>query len=264
VAEAGIHFNEASAPQGMRLYAIGDIHGRLDLLQAMYRHIVAELVVDKPADWRIIYLGDYVDRGPASKGVLDFLIAASARDPRNLMLTGNHDAGFLEFLGRPDPYGLFMTNGGVETALSYGVNLQRRGFLRSGGRALHEGHAALAAAVPPAHLDLLRSLPLSLQFGDFFFCHAGIRPDIPLADQLPFDLIWIRGEFHAHAGLYPKVIVHGHTPVAEADVRANRVNVDTGAYYTGRLSALAVDGASKRVLTVTKTGVVQRSVAVTP
>ncbi|KQZ93219.1 metallophosphatase [Mesorhizobium sp. Root157] len=264
MAETGIHFNEASAPQGMRLYAIGDIHGRLDLLEAMHRHIAAELAADRPADWRIVHLGDYVDRGPASKGVLDFLMAAHAREPRHLMLTGNHDVGFLDFIERPDPYGLFMTNGGVETARSYGVNLQRKGFLRSAGRSLHEGHAALVSAVPSTHLDLLRSLPHSLQFGDFFFCHAGIRPGIPFADQLDFDLMWIRGEFHAHTGLYPKVVVHGHTPVAEADVKANRVNLDTGAYYTGRLSALAVEGVSKRILVATEAGVAQRSVAVTP
>jgi serine/threonine protein phosphatase 1 len=264
VAETGIHFNEAKPPQGARLYAIGDVHGRLDLLEIMHRHIAEELASDPPADWRIVHLGDYVDRGPDSKGVLDFLIAARARDPRNVMLAGNHDAGFVDFMENPDPNGLFMTFGGIETALSYGVSLQRRGLFKSAERAVQEGHAALLDAMPASHLDCLRALPRSFGAGDFFFCHAGIRPGIPLADQLEHDLIWIRGEFHANAGLYAKVIVHGHTPVAEVDVRANRINLDTGAYNTGKLSALVVDGVSKNILTVTEAGVAQRSVAVTP
>ncbi len=264
MARTGIHFDEAGAPQGMRLYAIGDVHGRLDLLTAMHRHIAAEIDADRPADWRIVHLGDYVDRGPDSRGVLDFLVAARAREPRNLMLAGNHDAGLLEFLARPDPNGVFMNNGGIETARSYGVELRRRGFLTSAERALREGHAALVAAMAPAHVELLRALPHALEFGDFFFCHAGIRPGIPLAGQLPFDLLWIRREFHAHAGLHPKVIVHGHTPVAQPDVRANRVNIDTGAYRTGLLCALAVEGRAKRLLHVTETGFSQCSVTVTP
>lgn len=264
MAENGIHFNEAQSPQGMRLYAIGDVHGRLDLLEATHRHIEAELAAEPPADWRIVHLGDYIDRGPDSKGALDFLIAARARDPRNVMLAGNHDVGFVDFMENPDPNGLFMTFGGVETALSYGANLQRRGIFKSAERAVQEGHAALLDAVPAAHLNALRALPRSFEAGDFFFCHAGVRPGIPLADQLEHDLIWIRGEFHAHVELYPKVIVHGHTPVAEVDVRANRINLDTGAYNTGRLSALVVEGASKRILTVSEAGVAQRNVAVTP
>ena len=264
MAETGIHFNEAKSPQGMRLYAIGDIHGRLDLLETMHRHIADELAADPSSDWRIVHLGDYVDRGPDSKGVLDFLIAARELDPRNVMLGGNHDSGFVDFMENPDPNGLFMTFGGIETALSYGVNMQRKGFFKSAERAVQEGHAALLESVPASHLDALRALPRSFEAGDFFFCHAGIRPGIPLADQLEHDLIWIRGEFHAHAALHPKVIVHGHTPVAEVDVRPNRINLDTGAYNTGKLSALAVDGASKHILTVTEAGVAQRSVAVTP
>ena len=253
--ETGIHFNESKSPQGMRLYAIGDIHGRLDLLEIMHRHIANELAADPAADWRIVHLGDYVDRGPDSKGVLDFLIAARARDPRNVMLAGNHDVGFVDFMENPDPNGLFMTFGGIETALSYGVNMQRKGFFKSAERAVQEGHAALLETVPASHLDALRALPRSFAAGDFFFCHAGIRPGIPLADQLEHDLIWIRGEFHAHAALYPKVIVHGHTPQAEAEVLPNRVNVDTGAFYTGALTALVVDGAEKRLISVETLGV---------
>lgn len=248
--ETGIHYLDARAPDGMRLYAIGDVHGRLDLLEAMHRRIESELEYKPTSDWRVIHLGDYVDRGLESKGVLDFLIAAQKRDPRHLMLAGNHDIGFLDFLDEPDPDGLFMRYGGVQTARSYGVDLI--GDISWFGKAetVRRGHAALVKAVPQAHVDFLRSLTFSISFGDFFFCHAGIRPDVPLESQNPQDLIWIRDVFHNHPGLYPKVVVHGHTPVPEAEVMPNRVNVDTLAWQSGMLSALAVDGADKRILTV--------------
>jgi serine/threonine protein phosphatase 1 len=113
-----------------------------------------------------------------------------------------------------------------------------------------EGHAKLCDAVPEEHVAFLRSLPHSVTFGDFFFCHAGIRPDVAIERQNPQDLIWIRDVFHDHSGLYPKVIVHGHTPVPEVEVKANRVNVDTLAWHSGTLSALAVNDDDKRIIDV--------------
>jgi serine/threonine protein phosphatase 1 len=252
--EPGIHFLDARGPEGVRLYAIGDVHGRLDLVAAMHRQIETELEQEPPSDWRIIHLGDYVDRGPDSKGVIDFLIEAQKRDPRHLMLAGNHDIGFLDFLEAPDPDGLFMHYGGIQTAQSYGVTLaSSSGWFGKAETALREGHAALVEAVPQSHVDFLRSLPFSVMFGDFFFCHAGIRPGIPLQQQSPQDLIWIRDAFHDYPGLYPKIVVHGHTPVPQAEVMANRVNVDTLAWQSGNLTALVVDGTEKRILTVTGT-----------
>ncbi|MER9920646.1 MULTISPECIES: metallophosphoesterase family protein [unclassified Mesorhizobium] len=248
--ETGIHYLDARAPDGMRLYAIGDVHGRLDLLAAMHRRIESELEYKPTSDWRVIHLGDYVDRGPESKGVIDFLIEAQKRNPRHLMLAGNHDIGFLDFLDEPDPEGLFIRYGGVQTAQSYGVDLAGHASWFGKAEALRRGHQALVNAVPQVHVDFLRSLQLSLISGDFFFCHAGVRPDVPLESQSPQDLVWIRDVFHNHPGLYPKVIVHGHTPVPEAEVMPNRVNVDTLAWQSGMLSALAVDGADKRILTV--------------
>jgi serine/threonine protein phosphatase 1 len=262
----GIHFREARAPAGMRLYAIGDVHGRLDLLASMHAQIAAEIERDGVADWRIVHLGDYVDRGPDSKGVIDFLILARERDSRNIVLAGNHDIGFLGFLDQPDPDGLFIRYGGVQTAQSYGVDLTGigHGVVAWATNALRSGHADLLRAVPQGHVDFLRSLPYSATFGDFFFCHAGIRPGIALEKQGAHDLIWIREVFHTHSGLYPKVIVHGHTPHALPEVLPNRVNVDTLAYESGRLTALVVDGAAKTILSVMEDGAAQRSEAVTP
>ena len=252
----GIYFNTARAPEGMRLYAIGDVHGRLDLLDAMHRFIAEEIARDAPADWRIVHLGDYIDRGSDSKGVLNYLAAAHERDARHVFLAGNHELGLLDFLKAPSTTGLFFRYGGIETALSYGVDLIPT--------AIEEGRDALAAALPQEHLAFVKALGFSFEAGDFFFCHAGIRPGVALHHQLPHDLVWIRDSFLAHEALHPKVVVHGHTPGETADVRPNRVNLDSWAYSTGRLSALAVDGAEKRILEATPQGVVQRTAATTP
>lgn len=242
---AGVHFLDARAPDGMRLYAIGDVHGRLDLLKAMHARIRSELMRDHPPDWRIIHVGDYVDRGPDSKGVLDFMVARIAEDPRVVALRGNHDEGFEHFLAGKPGSRTFTANGGDATCRSYGVAADF-----TSGTGIEEARIAMRAAVPAAHLAFLEGLAASAEFGDFFFCHAGIRPGVPLDRQDPQDLIWIRETFLHHPGLHPKVIVHGHTPQNEAEVLANRVNVDTLAYASGRLTALVVDGTEKRLLEV--------------
>jgi serine/threonine protein phosphatase 1 len=190
----------------------------------MYDAIIRDRAEHPQIDWRIIHLGDYVDRGADSKGVIDFLIRATERESRVIALAGNHDIGFLDFLAAPDPDGIFANNGGRETALSYGVRIDFSD--RAGFRAQAE---ALRQTVPPAHRAFLEGLGFSCSFGDFFFCHAGIRPGIPLDRQEVSDLIWIREAFLNFAGLHPKVVVHGHTPAREPEIRANRVNVDTGA-----------------------------------
>lgn len=259
-----IDFSHARTPPGLRLYAVGDLHGRLDLLRALHRHVDMELQADAPTDWRIVYLGDYVDRGPDSRGVLEFLAEAKARDPRHVVLAGNHDLGLLDFLARPDPCGIFITHGGLETAASYDVHAAHFGAVEEGGDALRAFHAAVATAIPQSHLALLHALEASFDCGDFFCCHAGIRPGVALERQSVDDLVWIRGEFHRHEGLYPKVILHGHTPSGKVTVRPNRVNLDTGACRTGRLSVLRVEDARKTILTVRQEGVFQSSAAVTP
>jgi serine/threonine protein phosphatase 1 len=241
----GIHFLDAKGPEGIRIYAIGDIHGCLGLLETMYGAIEEDIRQHPESDWRIIHLGDYVDRGPNAKGVIDFLIGACAGDNRIIALAGNHDVGFLDFLAVPSAEGLFAHNGGGRTALSYGVQLDF-----STPATLRSDHMALKEAVPAEHLAFLHGLERKTEFGDFFFCHAGIRPGVPLERQSPDDLVWIRYEFLNHSGLHPKVIVHGHTPSPEPEILPNRINVDTGAFASGVLTALIIDVGEKLVLQV--------------
>ena len=238
-----IDFDQASGPEGLRIYAIGDVHGRFDLLQAMHQLIDQENEKLPPRDWVVIHLGDYVDRGPQSKEVLDFLARATTTSPRMIALAGNHDIGFIEFLETGDAFGLFAGNGGRQTALSYGVDIDF-----DDAESVIRGWRALAQAIPASHTQFLRGLPRSIVFGDFYFCHAGIRPGVELDLQDPDDLIWIRGEFLNNPTLYPKVIVHGHTPVSDVDVWPNRVNLDTGAFATSRLSGLMIEGDRKFLL----------------
>ena len=239
----GVHFLDAAGPEDIRVYAIGDVHGRLDLLRRLHDTIRQEIERDRPADWRIVHLGDYVDRGPDSAGVLDFLINAIASDERHIALAGNHDLGVLEFLAKPDPTGLFANFGGRETAASYGVVIAGRdlsGFV--------EAHGDLCRAVPREHATFLATRPPSVTLGDFFFCHAGIRPGVPLERQDLQDLVWIRKEFLDWPHLHPKIVVHGHTPHHEPQVMPNRVNLDTLAYQSGILTALVIDAGEKRLI----------------
>jgi len=242
---AGIHFLDAKGPDGIRVYAVGDVHGRRDLIEAMHDRIGEEIARDGVADWRIVHLGDYVDRGPDTAGVLDFLTSRIAGEPRIVALAGNHDVALIDFLAHGDRTQMFRRFGGNDTARSYGTHVD---FATAA--TAEAGRQALARAMPQAHLDFLSGLPRAVAFGDFFFCHAGIRPGVPLERQDPEDLIWIREPFLGHPGLHPKVIVHGHTPHDEAELMPNRVDLDTLAYASGRLTALAVDGRTKRLLEV--------------
>lgn len=242
----GVHYLDASGPHGIRIYVIGDVHGCLDLLRAMHEKIKAEIARENVSDWRIVLVGDYCDRGPDVRSTIDYLIGCCDADARIIALMGNHDQGFLDFLARPDTRSVFARYGGIETAASYGVKLD----LRTPGstRICHE---TLVRSVPQEHRRFLESLPLTAEFGDFFICHAGIRPGVPLHLQTPDDLVWIRSEFLDYPHLHSKVIVHGHTPCTQAEIMPNRVNVDTGAVWNGELTALVIDGGEKRLMQVT-------------
>lgn len=241
----GVHFLDAEGPAGMRIFAIGDIHGRLDLLNAMHGAIREDLEREPPEHWRVVYLGDYGDRGPDTRGVIAHLVAQTKDEPRVTALRGNHDQAFVDFLGTGDSTRLFEHYGGFQTAASYGVTAD---FTSPEGIAATR--EKLVAAMPADQLRFLARLPFSETLGDFFFCHAGIRPGVPLAEQSQHDLIWIRDDFLDDPRLHPKIIVHGHTPVPAPEVMPNRVGIDTGAYYSGVLTALVIEGGNKRIVTV--------------
>jgi serine/threonine protein phosphatase 1 len=233
---------DARAPEGMRLYAIGDVHGCLDELVGVHRAIEADLAARPVPDWRVIHLGDYVDRGARSRGVIDFLLARTADDPRVLCLRGNHDDMFAASLdGEPDAVDMWLVNGGAETLESYGVPLLR--FLDD----MHAGRP-WPDAVPEPHRAFLEGLEGSARFGGFYFVHAGIDPDRALDMQEPEDQLWIREPFLTSSREFEAVIVHGHTPVRRVAVRPNRIGIDTGAVFGGPLTCLVLEGGSKALL----------------
>lgn len=223
-------------PSGTRVYAIGDVHGRLDLIGDIFARIDADLKADPAPRALHILLGDYVDRGPSSRKVIELLIARS-RAHEIECLKGNHEALLLDFLRDPDSLAAWEKVGGIETLESYGLSP----LLKEVPRQPRELASFFDLALPASHRQFLRQLKTSFVCGDFFFAHAGVRPGIPLEDQKETDLLWIRREFLTHQGDFGKIIVHGHTPVQAPEVRKNRINIDTGAYATGRLTCLKLE-----------------------
>lgn len=225
-----------TVPEGVRIYAIGDIHGRADLLEQTFVRIDADLLRHPIANPIQVFLGDYIDRGPKSSDVLTQLINRG-KAHRTVCLKGNHELYLLEFLRNPAILRAWGQYGGLTTLLSYGL----RPSLNPDEEEEGELSAGLQRALPKSHHQFLSSLPLSYTCGDFFFVHAGIRPGASLSRQRDDDLLWIRDEFLSHEELFEKIIVHGHTPVMEPDVRSNRIDIDTGAYATGRLTCLRLE-----------------------
>jgi serine/threonine protein phosphatase 1 len=225
-----------SLPAGERVYAVGDIHGRLDLLVEMQSLILAH-ALSQPRSVTVVWLGDYVDRGPSSREVIDQLIAFSAGPLRSIFLMGNHEEALLRFLIDPRSGHQWCNFGGLATLISYGVDVSKFRLGRGAGKTRSD----FLAALPRSHQDFLLALSFSFAIGDFFFCHAGVRPGVDLDKQDPQDLIWIRDEFLYCGEDFGKMIVHGHTPVREPELRRNRVNVDTGAFATGRLTCAVIE-----------------------
>ena len=233
-----------AAPEGLRLYAVGDVHGRLDALDLLVTAIREEPVgAFRPV---LIMLGDYVDRGPASRQVIEALIrleSDAALETR--FIRGNHEETMLSFLGEPSLGATWCSFGGVETLLSYGVVAPLMGDPPEAWEAARE---AFAAALPASHVRFLQALEPAVEYGDYFFTHAGVRPGVELDEQDPHDLMWIRDDFLRGSATFSKCIVHGHTPEADAFVSDRRIGVDTGAYATGRLSAIVLDGLERRLI----------------
>ena len=239
-----MRLGDARTPESMRLYAIGDVHGCLGRLQSLHGLIADDLDAHPTPDHRIIHVGDYCDRGPDSAGVLEYLAFLAATRTDMAFLRGNHDEKLMQFLSTPDDVAAtFLGYGGDATLRSYGCTV------RNG-----QSPAALAqdaaGRIPDAHLDFLRGTELSLWLGDYFFCHAGARPHVPLAEQAEVDLLWIREEFLWSEFAFEAVVVHGHTVAQTPETRPNRINVDTGAVFGGPLTAVVLEGSGYRFLSV--------------
>lgn len=232
-------------PEGELLYAVGDIHGRSDLLATLLRAIEADAAASEAEKRTLVFLGDYVDRGPDTRGVIEMLISGFPQGFEAHFLKGNHEALLLGFLDDPSSLDAWLLNDGDVTMASYGVDVDA--LYRARARP-EEWRDAFAASLPEAHLSFFRDLKLSVAHGDYLFVHAGIKPGVPLAAQTEDDLVWIRRPFLDWNHPFEKFVVHGHTPAHEPVTRANRICVDTGACFTGRLTALRLENDTRRFL----------------
>ena len=235
----------------MTIYAIGDIHGQLDLLRAAHDRVEADRAREGTRDAPLVHVGDLVDRGPDSCGVIELMMALVAQDHRVTVLKGNHDNMFVLFAQdtptedphlRRDLSWLHPRLGGQDTLASYGIDTDSP---------LKEVHRQTRAMVPGAHIAFLDALPLSLVHEDVLAVHAGIRPGVPLHQQTPQDLYWIRGGFLDDLTDHGALVVHGHTTVIGVELHPNRLALDTGAAYGGPLSAVAIEGRDVYLLTDT-------------
>jgi serine/threonine protein phosphatase 1 len=229
----------AKLPDGLRIYAIGDIHGRADLLESLLLQIDEDCRLYPSRRPIVVFIGDYIDRGPASREVLDLLLGYE-RTRETIFLRGNHETFVHRFLSKPAVLDEWRLYGGLETLVSYGLKPSINPNAREGARLAKE----LAMSMTKQHIEFLESLNLSFSCGDFLFVHAGIRPGVPLRKQREEDLLWIREEFLSCEQRFEKFVVHGHTPVDTTDIRSNRINIDTGAFATGRLTCIVIEGTS--------------------
>lgn len=235
----------ATVPPGTRVYAIGDVHGRLDLLVRLEAMIEADLARSHPARTVAVYLGDYVDRGPDSRGVLDHLLDRPLPVDEIVHLLGNHEDVMCQFLADAWVGENWIRFGGRETLASYGVAPDRE---LPSKEWLLQAQEAFVRAVPERHLAFLEGLPLRHEEGGYLFVHAGIRPRIPLDRQRRHDLLWIRHEFLDSGVDHGRVVVHGHSISSEPEILSNRIGLDTGAFMSGRLTALVLEGETRRLL----------------
>lgn len=234
-----------AVPSGLRVYAVGDVHGRADLLDALHARIVEEAAAERPEEVRLVYLGDYIDRGPDSYGVVERLLAPLPRGWRRIALRGNHEDMMLRALADEDRGDLWVLNGGLATMESY---------FRAAGTAMppapDKALAALHGVLPDRHLAFYAGLASYHVCGGYVFVHAGLRPGVALAEQNPDDLRWIRRPFLDSEADFGAMVVHGHSIVAKPEQRPNRIGIDTGAYASGVLTALVLEGATRRFLQV--------------
>ena len=233
-------------PEGQRFYTIGDIHGSLDLLQDLHTRILADAAdVPEGIEKTIIYLGDYVDRGPDSKGVIDLFLSDPLPGFERVHLMGNHEEMFLAFLDQAAFGEAWFSAGGGATVRSYGIAIEGSSLRAERYQEIRD---AFQGAVPAPHIRFLSTLRMSYEVGNCLFVHAGIRPGRNLADQIPRDLLWIKEPFTRSKIDHGRVIVHGHSSRKRPERRANRINLDTRAWQTKRLTCLILEGTTQRFL----------------
>jgi serine/threonine protein phosphatase 1 len=227
----------------VRVYCIGDIHGRRDLLRELHEKIIADAGGFEGAR-KLVYLGDYIDRGLQSREVIDELLEAPLNGFEAVHLLGNHEKTLLDFLDYPKQAAGWLAWGGRETLTSYGVPLPA-GFRPPDPEALRD---ELRERISERHLEFFRRMPLTHLAGDYLFVHAGIRPGVPLQEQSDSDLLWIRRDFTDSTEAHGQVVVHGHSISEEVEWLPNRIGIDTGAFYTGVLTCLVLEGEDRRLI----------------
>lgn len=241
--ELRVRGRRPSLPAELRIYAIGDIHGRLDLLNELLARIGSDIALRPTVRPLYVFLGDYIDRGSASRETIDRLIE-HGKTHESVFLKGNHELIAIKCLSDRGLFDQWLRLGGLETLVSYGVPAETL----ANGKQIAELQSAFHGALPQAHFRFFRDLKNSFECGDFFFAHAGVKPNVELSRQKENDLLWIRGEFLTSKDDFGKIIVHGHTPTREIEVAPNRINIDTGAFATGLLSCLVIEGEELSVI----------------
>jgi diadenosine tetraphosphatase ApaH/serine/threonine PP2A family protein phosphatase len=237
---------EAAVPEGTAVYAIGDIHGRVDLLAGLFARVAADAEGGEAERRVLVCLGDYVDRGDDSAGVIELILDRSPPGFEVVTLLGNHERLMIEFLDDVRRGPLWLRNGGDMTLASYGIEAGRDAYLDA--KPLLALQAALRDHLPSRHLEFLQNLKLAHVEGDYVFVHAGVRPGVPLEAQQEEDVIWIRELFLNSTADHGAVIVHGHTIRPDPEFRPNRIGIDTGAYFTNNLTCLALEGTKRRII----------------
>jgi serine/threonine protein phosphatase 1 len=222
------------------IYAIGDVHGCLRELHDAERRIAEDIRLSGRSGL-VVLLGDYIDRGPSSSQVIDHLLTPSELGLRRLALCGNHDDVFSKFIDEPEFFREWLELGGDHTLMSYGIDVHHLKLHRR----LEGLKDHMAAAIPSQHKEFLSNLPICLKVGNVIFVHAGLRPKVALPEQEDEDLMWIREPFLTEGPGRPILVVHGHTPHLEPSLGPGRIGIDTGAYYTGKLTVLKIDGEEK-------------------
>jgi serine/threonine protein phosphatase 1 len=230
----------AKGAKGYRAYVIGDVHGRLDLLNQLIADIHRDIARRPPRKVLLVFLGDLIDRGPNSAQVLERLRTYRSDGVRTVFLLGNHEEVLLRILdGDLSPITSWLQFGGAQCLQSYGVDPRQIQADRE------KAVTILRLAIPPRHIEFLRSFVDTCRFGDYLFVHAGIRPGVTLDEQVQSDLRWIRDPFLLDDTDHGCVVVHGHTITSEVEERPNRIGIDTGAYRSGVLTAMAIEGAER-------------------